>query len=176
MKETLRYTAAKLAMGKVNADEVKSTINDLVDSGVYLDAFLVALEPARHPQMDDVLPALLAAFNHFGILVPDKQRAVWELIDLHCRAIVSGSVRPLEELSRLITDVYCDYFHVLTKQYLGDSHGIERLIGLYWGADDLTDHPDTVTVNGKHGKEAWAELDKEIVIQANHWLKAHQVL
>jgi hypothetical protein len=45
MKETLRYKAAKLALG--NADEVKSTINDLVDHGTYLDAFPDALEPAR---------------------------------------------------------------------------------------------------------------------------------
>ena len=175
MIEALKYKAAKLAMGRLNADEVKSTINDLVDQGTYLDEFLDVLGPTR-PQMDEVLPALHAAFDHFGIVVPDKEEAVWHLIHLHCRAITSGSVNPLEELSKLIADVYWDYdFHAPTKKYLGDSHGIEGLIGLYWAADDLREHTNTVTVNGKLGEEAWSELNKEIVIESNRWLAQHRL-
>ena len=47
MKESLRYQAAKLAMGKLNADEIKSTIHELVDDGLYLDAFLDAVRELK---------------------------------------------------------------------------------------------------------------------------------
>lgn len=164
-----------MALGKLNADEAKSIINDVVDKGTYLDSFLYVLGPQR-PQMDDVLPALLAAFDNFGVVVPDKEQAVWRIIDHHCRVIVAGAVNPLVELSKLIRGDLWDYdLHKPTKKYLGDSHGIELLIGLYWGADDLREHPDTVTVAGKHGEEAWSELNREIVTECNRWLENHQI-
>ena len=164
-----------MALGRINADDVKSIINDLVDKGTYLDSFLDVLGP-RRPQMDEVLPALLAAFEHFGVIVPDKEQAVWRAIDHHCREIVTGEVNPLVELSKLIREDLWDYdFHKPTKKYLGDSHGIEHLIGLYWAADDLREHPDTVTFAGKQGEEAWSELNKEIVVECNRWLANHQI-
>jgi hypothetical protein len=75
MKLSLRYQAAKLAMGKLSADEIKATINELLEEGCCLDEFLDVLEPSR-PRMDEALPALFAAFSHYGIKAPDKDQAV----------------------------------------------------------------------------------------------------
>ena len=55
MPHSLHYQAAKLAMGKLNADEIKATIRDLVDGGFYVDAFLDALDNSR-PRLDELLP------------------------------------------------------------------------------------------------------------------------
>ena len=170
MRHSLHYQAAKLAMGKLNADEIKATIRDLVDGGFYLDAFLDALDNSR-PRLDEVLPGLLAAFSHDGIIVPDKERAVWILIEHHLKAIAAGKSDPLEELSKLIADVYWDYdFHTPTKEYLGDSHGIEHLIGAYWKADDLRENAEGKGPNAAASVDKWAELRNQVVLQSKRWL------
>lgn len=174
MKQSLHYQAAKLAMGKLNADDIKSTIHRLVDEGIYLDEFHDALDE-RQSRMDEVLPALLAAFRHEGIVLPDREQAVWQLIEFHLQRIAYGAENPLEELGKLIADVYWNYdFHTPMKKYLGDSHGIEALIGLYWGADELTERPKDISFNGKYGEVAWSELKREIVIESKKWLADKQ--
>ncbi|WP_372717601.1 hypothetical protein [Novipirellula sp.] len=76
-----------------------------------------------------------------------------------------------QSLGEMVADVYWEYdFHAPTKKYLGDSHGIHHLIGLYWAHDDLCDRPHEVSLNGKYGDEAIAELDVEIVRAANTWM------
>jgi hypothetical protein len=170
MPLSLHYQAAKLAMGKLNADEIKATIHALVDGGFYLDDFLDALDSSR-PRLDEVLPGLLAAFSHYGIVVPDKEQAVWILIEHHLKAITAGDSDPLEQLSKLIADVYWDYdFHTPTKEYLGDSHGIEHLIGAYWEADDLRENATGRGPSTTASAEEWAELRNQVVLQAKRWL------
>ncbi len=125
--------------------------------------------------MDEVEPALLAALKHYGIVVPNKELAVWQLLELHLQGIVSGANDPLDGLKQMMADVYWDYdFHTPTKKWLGDSHGIEHLVGLFWDADDLRDKPEIVTCNGKQGKAAWSELKRQIVVEAEKWLVARR--
>jgi len=169
MSHSLHYQAAKLAMGKLNADEIKAIIRGLVDSGFYLDAFLDALDNSR-PRLDEVLPGLLAALSHHGIIVPDKEQAAWILIEHHLKAIAAGNSDPLEELSKLIADVYWDYdFHTPTKEYLGDSHGIEHLIG-DWEADGLRANAEGKGPNVATSVEEWTELRNQVVLQSKRWL------
>lgn len=171
MKQSLDYHAAKLAVGKLSADEIKSTIHGLVDEGLYLDEFLDALDADMRPRMDEVLPALLAALTHEGIALPEKEQAVWYLIEFHLKRIAGESVDPIEELGKLIADVYWDYdFHAQTIKYLGDSHGIAQLIGLYWEADDLREYPEDLSRKRKYRKDAWPELKRQIVIEAKQWM------
>lgn len=170
MPHSLHYQAAKLAMGKLNADEIKATILGLVDGGFYLDDFLDALDNSR-PRLDEVLPGLLAAFSHHGIVVPDKEQAVWILIEHHLKAIAAGESDPLEELSKLIADVYWDYdFHTPTKEYLGDSHGIEHLVGAYWEADERRENAEEGSPSAAASAEEWAALKKQVVLQSKRWL------
>ena len=161
-------------MGNLNADDIKSTIHELVDGGFYLDEFLDALD-AKKPRMEEVLPAFVATLNHNGISLPDKEQAVWNLIEFHLREIALEASDSLEELAKLIADVYWDYdFHTPTQKYLGDSHGVEKLFGLYWAADDLRDSPEDISFDGKFGEEALSELKTQIVVEAKHWLAANR--
>jgi hypothetical protein len=82
MQDTLELQAARLALGLLDADRIKSTIESLVDAGLYLEPFLPALVD-RHPRRDDVLPAFLAALDHHHIAVPDVDAAVTRLIAHH---------------------------------------------------------------------------------------------
>lgn len=174
MKQSLHYQAAKLAMENLNADDIKSAIHALVDGGLYLDEFLEALD-ARKPRMDEVLPAFFAALKHSGISIPDKEQAVWNLIEFHLGEIALETSDALDELKELIADVYWDYdFHTPTQEYLGDSHGIENLVGLFWAADDLRESPGDMSFDGKFGDEASSELKQKIVVEAKLWLSARR--
>lgn len=170
MKPTLYYQAAKLAMGTLHADAIKAMIHTLVDGGFFLDEFIDALD-AKRPRMDDVKPALQAALKHFGITVPDKEQAVWQLLEFHLQGIASGDDDALVRLDQMMADVYWDYdFFGSSKKRRGDSHGIEHLIGLFWEADDLREDPENVSWNGKLGEDAWLELKRQIVVEAEKWL------
>lgn len=170
MPHSLHYHAAKLAMGKLNADEIKAIIHGMVDEGFYIDDFLDALDTSR-PRLDDVMPGLLAAFSHHEIIVPDREQAVWRLIEHHLKAIAAGESDPLEELAKLIADIYWDYdFPARTKEYLGDSHGIEFLIGAYWEADDLRENASGRGPNAGASAEQWAELRNQVFLQSKRWL------
>lgn len=174
MEPSLHYQAAKLAMGTLHADAIKATIHALVDEGVFLVEILDAMD-ARRPRIDEVEPALLAAFKHYGIVVPNKELAVWQLLEFHLLRITDGTDDPLDGLRRMMADVYWDYdFHTPTKKWLGDSHGIEQLVGIFWGADDLRERPEDMSWNGKQGEAAWSELKRQIVVDAEKWLTARR--
>ncbi|MES3013789.1 MAG: hypothetical protein V4750_08695 [Pseudomonadota bacterium] len=55
------------------------------------------------------------------------------------------------------------------KTYVGDSHRIEHLLSLYWTAGDLRERQE-ITVNGQEGPQAWVELNRLIVLEAERWL------
>lgn len=56
---------------------------------------------------------------------------------------------------------------------VGDSHGIEHLMGAYYGYDDLDERPDEVSFEGRYGADAIAALDDDIRRLAAEWLDAH---
>ena len=170
MANALRLQAARFALGLwVDADQIKATVESLVDAGVWQEAFLPALVE-RHPRFDDVLPAFLAALDHHGIAVPDKEAAIWQLIEHYLRDVVSAPSDALWQLGRFMDEVYghCQ-FDMPAKKYVGDSHRIEQLLSLYWAAGDMRERPE-ITVNGQQGPQAWVELNRLIVLEAERWL------
>jgi len=166
----LRYIAARLAFDKVDAQEIRNTVDALIDAGTYSDEFLVIIE-SNPPTLRDILTPFQTYLERIGVRIPDKETAVWQIIYHHVSMIVAGAIKPLDGLKRLIADIYWDYdFHKPTKKYLGDSHGIEHLIGWYWGHDDMLERPTEVSCNGKCGEEGLRELDKEIVKSSKEWM------
>ncbi|MES2101506.1 MAG: hypothetical protein V4569_16895 [Pseudomonadota bacterium] len=169
MTQALRLQAARLALGTLDADAIKATVEALVDAGVYLEPFLPALVE-RHPRFDDARPAFLAALDHHGIAVPDKEAAIRQLIEHYLRDLVSAPSDALGQLGRFMDEVYWHcHSDMPAKKYVGDSHGIERLLSLYWSAGDLRERQQ-ISVNGQHGPQAWVELNHLIVAEAERWL------
>ena len=167
----LQYIAMRMAFGKVDADEIQSTVDTLLKDGVYSDNFIDIIDskPAR---LADVLPLFREYLESEGISVPSQEDGVWQIIAYHLSRIASGQVDPLSELEILISEVYWDYdFHSVTTKYIGDSHGIEQLVGFYWGYDDMQDRLEDLSCNGKHGEAGVREMKKEIVKCSEEWMK-----
>jgi hypothetical protein len=137
MKTDIRYLAALRGLGTLDARAMRLAVDNLMNAGFYAEECLDALD-SKPPRVDEVLPAFLAALAHYGVAVPDRELAVWQLIKHHLKRVVSPSSDPWECLRDLVRDLYWEYdFHSKSTQYLGDSHGLHRLIGIYWEIDDL---------------------------------------
>lgn len=173
MMEPFEYLAAKLSLGKLDAFEIQKVVDELLNEGRYDDEFINIID-SMPPRMDEVMPSFLRLLDRLGVKVPAIDKAVWLLIDHYTARIADGIIDPIEGLKRLIADIYWDYdFHSRTREFLGDSHGIENLIGLYWGYDDMMDGVGEMFYNGKTGFEGLKELKQEIVSEARRWREAN---
>jgi len=167
----LQYLAARLAFDKVTADEIRDTVDTLLSEGVFCDEFLTVID-SDPPTLEEVLVPFQVYLRREGVALPDKDRAVWLILHHHIGQIAAGTVAPYGGLKCIINDVYWDYdFQGQTKEFLGDSHGIQQLVGLYWGRDDLLDRPTEVSCNGKYGEEALREHDQEVRKAAKVWME-----
>ena len=168
-REHLRYQAAKLAIGKLDAFEIKQTVDSLVTEGICPDGFLEVLE-SNPPRLDEVREPFARMLRQLGAEILDQEAAVWAIIDHHTARIASHQAGAFEGLAQLISDVYWDVdFHSAAKGYLGDSHGIEHLIGLYWAYSDMLECPTEAWLNDKTADEALTELQSAIQAEAKRW-------
>jgi hypothetical protein len=135
-RRRLTYAAARLALGNLETHEVLKLAHELLDSGIYHDE-LIEIVDARPPRLDEVAPPLRKLLRRLDLDVPNSDAAVWEILDYHTSRIVDAQIDPIQALNELIRDVYWHYdFAARTRVYLGDSHWMEGLIGLYWSLDD----------------------------------------
>ena len=155
----LKYIVAKIAFGTVHADEIRAVVDSLLTEGTYSDDFIDIMDskPAR---LDEVLPPFTSFLKAKMISIPSKDQAVWQIIEYHVSRIATEVADTFEELNALIYDVYWDYdFHSQTKSYLGDSHGIEHLIGLYWEHDEIPE-----------GSKEIGALKKKVISRSLEWM------
>jgi hypothetical protein len=173
MNERLRYLAAKFGLGILDPDSIQGAIDNLMDEGIYHDDFLEVMD-LKAPRMDQVIQPFLRTLKRLGIEAPEKEEAVWLLIDHHTSRIAMQKVEAIEGLKQLKTDIYKGYnLQTLTKKYVGDSHGIEHLIGLYWGYQEMLERPNEVTYGGMTGSEGIEKIECEIVLEAKRWKKKY---
>lgn len=174
IKRELTYQAALLCFNKTDRHEVKSICNDLMIQGIYFDSFL-GMDDAQ--LMVDFTAAFYAILKDLDVVFPDNQDdAVWIVLTYHIENIISGQSDPLEELTALIHDVYYSYdFHSKTKNFVGDSHDIEHLVGLYWSYDDMLERRDeNIDTFGKElTEEDVLEIKQEVVKASQDWLELH---
>jgi hypothetical protein len=170
VKDLLHYQAARLGLGTLDADTIKRTIVELMEDGFYVDECLDALDAFPHPRMEDVLPAFKAALDHHGLALPNRETAVWQLIEYRARRMASEEMDAVGELSLLIEDVcYLYDFHASADGLLGESHDIGRLIGLYWGSEELREGSRESPVDD----DALIVLNCDIRAEARRWLAKH---
>jgi hypothetical protein len=64
-------------------------------------------------------------------------------------------------------------FHSETDEYVRDSHGIQYLVGRYWGYYDMLASPTEISLSGRYGEEAINELKKGIASEARKWVERY---
>jgi len=132
LKDELKHEAARMHLRKLNIENVQKNVDGLMNLGVYYDEFIDIVYP-KSTIVDDFIPVFEAVLSRLEIDFPkDKEEAVWVLLKKCINDIASKAMDPIYGLEQICSYVYCYYdFGAKAKKYLGDSHGIEHLLGLY---------------------------------------------
>ena len=170
--KSLRYQAARLALGSLEAEEMKATVDSLMNEGFYAEECLAAMDASAHPRLDEVLPALRAALEYHSVPVPSRDQAIRQLIEMHLTEIAAGVVDPVDGIKLLLEEVgWEDEFREGSKQYLGDAYGVERLVGFFYSAGTLKEPRPSA---GSTPAPAPAEdVGRAIKAEAEKWLTAN---
>ncbi len=113
-----------------------------------------------------------SAALQLGMRKPTRNEAVQILMRYFATRISQRGSSPHSELKRMMDEVYWpEVSEHQSTLYVGDSHGMEELIGAYWSYGDLRDDPDTVSYNGLYGKAAHIAFDEYTRGIASKWLE-----
>ena len=148
--------------------EVREIADRLLNAGVDSDD-LVTIYLADADDRSTIVPAFERFLQACDIAIPDRDTAVWGVLEHHISLIARRAGNPRDLCRTMVDEVYYQY-DFRCNEYAGDSHGIHHLIGNFYGFDDLMDRPAEVSCNGKYGAEAIIELENELVNAASAWL------
>lgn len=160
--------AARYALEILPAEEMKAVASALIRRGRWSDD-IDALHTAVEPSIFDLGPHFDTVLEEEGVQVPSKDEAAWGLLRLHLQDIVAGLTSPREGLQRVMADVGdAADFHSASTEYVGDSHGMEHLVGFMHHYDDIEDDAH----DGRGDPARFARLDKLVLEEAARWIAA----
>jgi hypothetical protein len=173
--QSLQIAAARHLLGVLTSAELVRVADEALEQGVYSDS-LGQLATTTDPVMADVGPLFQKALRELRISLPDEDQAIWLLLRHLIGRIADGSIPPREGVQSVIREVYYPAnLHERTTKYVGDSHGIEQLLGNFYAYDDLEARPTEVSCAGKYGQEAIQELGRLIVREAKKWMDTYRI-
>lgn len=167
-KNNIEYLYSFSFFDILDKKKIAECIDLFLENNVYYDEFLELID---NNNTDISLSSIESILRKMDLFIPkNKEEAIWVILHYHILSIVNGRIDSLIGLEKLMNDVYRKYdFYSSTDKFLGDSHGIESLIGLYWEYEELKERPHELSCKGKFGIEAVAEIRKEIIKSATNW-------
>jgi hypothetical protein len=170
--EQLRIAAARYVLDAIPSWELSDFANRLLDIGLTTRT-VIDLATLREPSMAEAGPLFERILETEQVARPSKDEAVWILLR-HCLdAIANRSVAPREGLGRMMDIYYRVNMSNDSREYAGDSHDLQHLVGAYWSYEDMDDAARVVTYNG--ASEERQALDVEVVQRATEWMSRHGV-
>lgn len=131
MNEQDYIFAAKYILGAISTEDIVDFADRKLCEGKYSDTYLDIID-AELKVWTELAPLLEAALKESGLVIPDKERAVWTMLKYHIGLIESGRVNPKEQFGRLLQDIEnFDLTKDITK-YVGDNVGIESMYGWFY--------------------------------------------
>ena len=168
-----RHLPVRYRVGLQDSESLVSVADTLLEEGRDTPA-VIQLLILESPVMADVGPLFERVCAELNVGIPTKDEAVDELLRHHLRSIASGTTQPREGLEAVMREVYWPHFAgEPCKEYVGDSRGMQHLIGAYWSYDDLTERPREVSWDGKYGAEALARWGDSVRQYARDWLQEY---
>ena len=158
---------AFLKLDLLNSDEIYKIADTLLNEGKYSDT-INDLWASKDLQTQQNLLEKHAIESGAKLLNVEEARK--ELLKFLLSNITYGHLPPWETMRFIINDVVDNNsLHKNTKKYLGDSMGIEHLIGAFYSTDDY----DTDGENPIRIKQIKTKVDSNLIDQAREWLKKY---
>ncbi len=133
----VQVAAAKLALRYyATAADLKAAAGAAVDAGI-VTPDIAALATLRGDRLAEAEPLFRKVLDDLQVTPPSTSTAVWILLRVPIRAIAEGSVAVEEGLQGVMGIFYSADLHEQSREYVGDSHDIQHLVGLYWEIRDL---------------------------------------
>jgi len=169
----LRYVAVRFRLGLQDSESLVQIADTLLSEGRDTDA-VIQLFIVESPVMADVGPLFERACMELGVAIPTREEAIDVLLRHHLESIASGACQPREGLEVFMRELYEPHLAgEPCKEYVGDSRGMQDLIGAYWDYDDLTERPSEVSWDGEYGAEAIARWGDSVREYARDWLQKY---
>ena len=169
--ENVRIAAAQLALGNASAADLKSAASSAVDAGA-MTPDLAALATLRDDTLAEAEPLFRRALADLQMSLPSLDEAVWLLLRREVQGIADGSIEAEAGLKRIMVLFYDADLHQKSHELVGDSHGIEHLVGLYWELHDIEAHRTEVDFNRRYDGQL-RQLSEDAIVRARKWLIEH---
>jgi hypothetical protein len=166
----IRQFAVRYRLGLQDTESLVRAADTLLGEG-HTEPAITELSILESPIMAEAAPVFERACAELGVTIPSKAEAVNELLRIYLKSIASGTRQPRDGLAAIMREVY--FPHMAgepCKRYVGDTNGIEHLIGAYWAYDDLTERPEC-SWDGKHGAAAITGWEQSVRQYARDWLE-----
>lgn len=168
----IRHFVVRYRLGLQDTESLVRAADTLLAEGRGEPA-IIELSILESPIMAEAGPIFERACAEIGVTIPSRDEAIDELLHTYLESIASGTRPPHDDLAAMMREVYFPHFaSEPCKQYVGDSRGMDHLIGAYWAYDDLTGRPEC-SWDGKHGAEAIASWEQSVRQYARDWLEKY---
>jgi len=136
---SFRGAVLRFELGLLPADELPHAAVQALEEGLDCEALRILAAHSLPPDdPSSVVTAYRRTLGDLGIVVPDRDGAVHELLEEDLAAIAAPRSHAYAEAKRTIAEIYFGLgFSGRNKEYVGDALGIEGLYGLVDTYDEL---------------------------------------
>ena len=167
----IQLFALRFRLGLLDTESLVRAADTLLEEG-HSEPAVIQLSILESPIMAEAAPLFEQVCAQLGVFVPTEDQAINALLRFYVESIASSAIAPIEGLSAIMQEIYFPHFaHEPCKEYVGDSRGMEHLIGAYWSYDDLIDSSRGCSWDGKFGAEAIASWEQSVQQYARDWLE-----
>lgn len=169
----LELAAARYRLGRETGESLRDLGVTLLSAG-YDPAVRLAI--VDDLALADVGPAFERVCRELGQSIPSIDDAIDIIIRASLSDIAQEALPPQVALQGLMDDVGSRVARETQAgpyRFAGESRGLQHLVGAYWGYAELRERPNELSISGKFGNDAIAQLDQEVIAFARDWLEEH---
>jgi hypothetical protein len=122
------------------ATNVSDLAYQLLQSGYESPSLAALVSPTRDQTPQDLRDLFLSALRELGLSLPDRLTAAVALKRQIARRVAGGELPPRDGAAKVV-----GLLHSLegelpkARQYVGDTFGVARIVGLFYSYDDVPD-------------------------------------
>lgn len=164
----LRVAAARYVLGDLPSWELPEFADRLLELNICSTA-ISDLSTMREPIMSEAGPLFEQILRESAIDLPSVDESLETVLRHYISQIAARVIEPRSGLRSIARIYYSANLYEESRHYVGDSHGLEHLLGSFYVYDDI----EECSLEGQGGPKAHRSLDEDVVRQANDWLQAH---
>lgn len=115
-----------------------------------------------------------SVLRELEVELPTEDEAIMMLLCYHIEKIAEGRTPPRERMETIMEEIYYPgKLFEKEKEFVGESHDLNHLIGCYYSYDDIEERPKKWILGRLSDKKSMKALDQEMIEHAKEWLKRH---